>query len=102
MVSLYDQSLMDSTIKGLMTSDIELSCSTEGKFISVKLNTSKKEMRELAIKQAKEALKEFKSDINEVKWQAGKDSEKLKYIVSDDEMWIHDKEFDNQIKSKWA
>lgn len=46
LVSLYDKSLTDPTVKALSTSGIDLTCTVEDKFINIKLSSSKKEIQE--------------------------------------------------------
>ena len=104
LVQLYDQSLTEATIKAISTQDqIPVSCNAEGKMISIKITSSKKELLERVKKEANQILIKFKGETTKTRNEAVKEFKTIELIADKDEIEIHSKEVNelvNDLKKK--
>ena len=82
LVQLYDQTLTEAVIKAISTQEmIPVSCNAEGKMISVKITSSKKEQQERVKKEANEVLIRFKGELTKTRNEALKELKAIELIA---------------------
>ena len=67
MVKVFDEGMRGDVLKALETSEFDINCSVEGKDIKVKIQTSKKEHMDAALKKVRKINEEFKRGMKDVR-----------------------------------
>lgn len=84
MVKVFDEAVKDEVLKSLQRSEFDLSISSDGKDIRVKLGTSRKEHVQAGLKKVKDALEVFKKDARQSRQSVMQTTKKLSKILPQD------------------
>lgn len=90
---MFDEAVKTDVIKALSNSELEVNCTLDGKDIKVKLETSKKEYIETALKKLKKVTEDTKRDMKNIRHEINKICKKLELIVSKEQIKIIEKDF---------
>ena len=98
LVSVYDDSIKESVMKAIIVYDPELECSMEGKYISVRMASTRSENRGAILAQAKSMFLTFKSDLSQERAKAMRTMRQLQKVLPMDEIDIQKKELEELFK----
>jgi ribosome recycling factor len=98
LIKVFDESIKEEVFKAITRSDYELSATSEGSDIRVKLGTSRKEHITAGMAKVKELNQTYKKDVRDARHGIMEQLKKLKKIMPEDDVKLLETEVNEMIK----
>ena len=98
LIKVFDESVKEEVYKSLTRSEYELSATSEGPDIRVKLGTSRKEHVQTGLSKVKELSQQFKQEARTARHKIMEQVKKLKKVLPEDETKVLENEIADQMK----
>ena len=98
LIKVFDEGVKEEVFKSLTRSEYELSASSEGPDIRVKLGTSRKEHVQAGLAKVKDLSQQFKKELRDARHKIMEQVKKLKKVLPEDEVKVIEAEIGDRMK----